>query len=178
MVTLFASALTHGAVVNLDVIGVGAAAYDIAKGQNLNVQALNVAEKSDAKDKSGKLSFTNKRAEYCWRLRELLDPDSGENLALPNDPELLADLCALRWKMQPNGIRIESKDEMRARLGRSPDSGDALMLALVAKKETGGFIYYAVRRPEELRGEHWRDSFEEDRFNTLDQSFLWLGGIR
>jgi hypothetical protein len=52
-------------------------------------------------------------------MREALDPDNGINLALPNDPELLADLCALRWKMQPNGIRIESKDELRSRLGRS-----------------------------------------------------------
>ncbi len=141
VVTLFASSLTHGAVANIDVIGVGASAYDIASAQNLNVQAINVAEKSDANDKSGKLSFTNKRAEYCWRLREKLDPDNGSELALPNDPELLADLCALRWRMQPNGIRIESKDEMRSHLGRSPDAGDAVMLAFVGKKTTGCYFF-------------------------------------
>lgn len=141
VVTLFAAALTHNAVANIDVIGVGASAYDMARAQNLNVQAINVAEKSEAKDKSGKLSFTNKRAEYCWRLREMLDPTSDKNLALPNDPELLADLCALRWKMQPNGIRIESKDEMRLRLGRSPDAGDAVMLAFVGKKTTGYYFF-------------------------------------
>ena len=111
-------------------IGVGSSAYDLAKGQRLNVNGINWAERSEATDKSGKLRFVNKRAEQCWRQLEALDPDSGAELALPNDPELLADLCILRWRMQPNGIRIESKDEIKVRLGRSRDSGDEVILAL------------------------------------------------
>jgi hypothetical protein len=31
------------------------------------------------------------------------------------------------WKMTPGGILIESKEELKKRLGRSPDDGDAVV---------------------------------------------------
>ena len=71
----------------------------------------------------------NVRAEAYWGLREALDPVKGDNLTLPDDPELLADLVAPHWKLSASGIQIESKDEIKARLGRSPDCGDAVVLA-------------------------------------------------
>jgi hypothetical protein len=43
---------------------------------------------------------------------------------------LLADLCAPRWKLTPQGIRVELKEETRKRLGRSPDRADAVILAM------------------------------------------------
>jgi hypothetical protein len=48
---------------------------------------------------------------------------------LPTDQELLADLSAPRWKLKPTGIAIESKDDIRARLGRSTDKADAVVMA-------------------------------------------------
>jgi hypothetical protein len=115
--------------VNIDVIGIGASVYDLSKGK-MRANGINFAEKSNATDKSGRLHFTNIRAECYWRLREMLDPDSGVLLALPPDNELMGDIAAHRWSMQSNGIKIESKEEVRARLGRSPDSSDALVLCL------------------------------------------------
>ena len=74
----------------------------------------------------------NKRAEAWWRLRQELDPaqEGGSVIALPPDPELRADLAAPRWSLRPNGILLESKDDLRKRLGRSPGKGDAVVLAL------------------------------------------------
>jgi hypothetical protein len=43
---------------------------------------------------------------------------------------LRADLASPTWKLTPRGIVIESKDEIRARLGRSPGKGDAVVMAL------------------------------------------------
>jgi hypothetical protein len=37
-------------------------------------------------------------------LREALDPDGEERIMLPPDNELLADLCAPRFKMLSSGI--------------------------------------------------------------------------
>lgn len=136
VVTLFAPELVQGAIAFIDVIGIGASAYDIAKEQGLDVRAINWAERSTTTDKSGKLKFINKRAEQCWKFREALDPDSGRQIALPNDQELLGDLCALRWRMQSNGVKIDSKDEIRKRIGRSPDSGDAVIMALASETRT------------------------------------------
>ena len=93
--------------------------------------AMNGTRKATGKDRSGKLGFLNKRAEWHWRLREALDPESGEEIALPPDPQLRADLCAPRWKLMVNGrIQIESKGDIKKRLGRSPDRGESLIYAL------------------------------------------------
>lgn len=95
-------------------------------------RAFNGAEKSSAKTKDGQLAFANKRAEAWWKFREELDPDQegGSAIALPLDPELLADLCAPTWTLKAGGILIESKDELRKRLGRSPGKGDAVVMCL------------------------------------------------
>lgn len=118
-----------GGQVNADVIGVGASAFDIARERDIPVFGVNFAEKSDATDKSGQLRFINKRAECYWAFREALDPINENHLALPPDPELEADLCAPRWSMQTNGIKIEAKEDIKKRIGRSPDCADAVVLA-------------------------------------------------
>lgn len=119
----------NGAPISVDVIGVGTSVYDHLKTTKMDVNAVNFAEKSIEKDKSGQLPFRNKRAEYWWRMREDLDPQNDKGIALPNDSRLKADLCAPRWKLVSGGIQIESKEEIIKRIGRSPDSGDAVVLA-------------------------------------------------
>jgi len=113
----------------IDIIGVGASPYDILVSNAMNVIGYNAASKSRATDKTGKLHFANKRAESWWQFREALDSLNGEGIALPPDPELLSDLCAPRWKLTARGIQVESKDEIIKRLGRSPDCGDAVVMA-------------------------------------------------
>jgi len=114
----------------VDVIGVGASAFDALKGnQMVRPVAYNGSSASFGTDKSGVLKFVNKRAEDHWRLREALDPASGQFIALPPDPELKADLCAPRWMARVGGIQVESKDDIKKRIGRSPDKGDALIMA-------------------------------------------------
>ncbi len=117
-----------GAVANVDVIGVGASVYDSLAGKVTTV-GVNFAAATRATDKSGRLPLTNVRAEAYWKFREALDPDSGDNLALPPDDELLADLCAPKWTMRASGIQIESKEDIAKRINRSPDCGDAVVLA-------------------------------------------------
>ena len=122
------------AAIHIDVIGIGSSPYDSLKSitvANLNVKAINFAEASQHKDKARVLRMRNVRAEAYWRLREALDPRSGEDLALPPDPEILADLTAPRWKITLNGVLIEEKDEIKKRLGRSPDCGDAIAMAML-----------------------------------------------
>jgi hypothetical protein len=79
-----------------------------------------------------KLNFANKRAQAWWRFREELNPEQqgGSPICLPPDPELRADLAAPTWDLSARGILLESKDELRKRLGRSPGKGDAVVMAL------------------------------------------------
>lgn len=124
--------------VQIDIIGsAGSSVYDQAKILGVNAFGLNGSEASPALDKSGRLGFFNKRAEWHWRLREALDPTSGQDIALPPDPQLLADLCAPRWKVTPRGIQVEPKDDIVKRIGRSPDRGEAVIYAVAHESLTG-----------------------------------------
>ncbi len=128
---LVVAALLEGGYANIDVIGVGASVYDLCCQQigSEGVHGVNVAAAAPGRDRTGKLTFVNLRAYAYWALREALDPERGDNLMLPPDRELMVDLCAPRWSMRAHGIQVEPKEDLIKRLGRSPDSGDALVLA-------------------------------------------------
>lgn len=117
------------AYINIDVIGVGSSVFDHLSPIYEAVNPINAAEGSEYRDRSGKLKMRNVRAEMYWRMRDALDPLGGDDIALPNDPELLADLCSARYKVTASGVTIEEKDEIKARIGRSPDVGEAVMLS-------------------------------------------------
>lgn len=129
----------------IDVIGVGAGVYDRMREINeelyedperrdqiVEVYPINSGEKSYATDQSGLLTLVNVRAEMWWHLRDLLDPDNPlgleEPVCLPPDKVLLADLTAPRWRMTSGGILVESKKDLKKRIGRSTDAGDTVTM--------------------------------------------------
>jgi hypothetical protein len=71
------------------------------------------------------------RSAAYWKVRELLDPSQpgGSPAALPDSRLLLQDLTALTYEITPRGIKVESKEDVCSRLGRSTDEGDALVMA-------------------------------------------------
>jgi hypothetical protein len=93
--------------------------------------AFNGANAANGVTRTG-LKFYNARAAAWWALREALDPDQdgGSIIALPDDPELAADLAAPRFEVRTGGVLVESKDDIRKRLGRSTNKGDAVVMAL------------------------------------------------
>jgi hypothetical protein len=117
------------APVLLDVIGVGAAPYDVLNNAGQDVHGINVSEKATAKDKSGRLSFFNLRSQLWWQMREELDPNNDKGIALPPEPELAKELCAPRWELSGYTIKVESREDIVERVGRSPDRATAVILA-------------------------------------------------
>ena len=120
------------AVVNIDVIGVGASAYDAVKRTGVQCVGVNVSEgPRRATDKSGRLTFFNLRTDLWWGFRELLDPTNDTGIALPPDPALLAELCAPRFSLSGKTIKVESREDIIKRVGRSPDRATAVILASI-----------------------------------------------
>lgn len=129
---LFTTVQRHAAQANIDMGGGwGGSTFEKLKEAEMSVFGFVPSEGSSARTKDGRLGFRNKRAEATWGLREMLDPASEEKVALPPDPQLRADLASYRWKLMSGGmILVESKDDIRKRIGRSPDDGDAVVIAM------------------------------------------------
>ena len=119
------------AVVHIDVIGVGSAPYDFLNEAGQQVVGVNVAESATGTDKSGRLRFKNLRSELVWRMREALDPTNNTGIALPPDPQLLADLTAYTWELSGSTIYVASREDIIEKIGRSPDFGSAYVLGLI-----------------------------------------------
>ncbi len=68
--------------------------------------------------------FLNKRAEIWWQMAQWVK----EGGALPDDPELASELTTVTYSFKGDKIQIESKDQIKERLGRSPDLADALAI--------------------------------------------------
>ena len=119
--------------IKVDEIGIGRGVVDSLEEDGYDNVGVNVAEKSSDSER-----YHNLRAELWCNLRELLNPEK-EPIALPPDDELLSELASVKYKVDSHGaIQIESKDEMRKRLGHSPDRADAVVLAF-ARPEYEGF---------------------------------------
>jgi len=147
------------APVNIDAIGVGTSAMDWLVSQGIEVEGITGNEKGPGRDQSGKFKFKNKRAKLHWEFRESLDPKYNSRVCLPPDGKLLADLCAPRYKVnEGNIIQVESKDDLKKRLGRSPDSGDGVIYAS-ADNEASTFRSANsghVKKHNVKRGASWR----------------------
>ncbi len=113
----------------VDVIGIGAGVYDRLREQGMRVEPFHAGKKTMRKDKTRQFLFANLRSAAWWSLREQLEPPEA-TLALPPNDELAGDLTAMHYKHTSDGkIMVESKDDVKKRIGRSTDLGDACIQA-------------------------------------------------
>lgn len=95
--------------------GYGAGVIDILRDLGYSVQDVQFAAKAfDPK-------FFNLRAEMYWKLCANIK----EGASITNDALLIGELSTTTYSYSKDKIRIEEKDQMKARLGRSPDHADA-----------------------------------------------------
>jgi hypothetical protein len=110
----------------VDDAGVGGGVTDRLKEQKVEILAYNGGESAIDSDR-----FLNRRAESWWLIREKLRADA---IDLPPDNKLAADLTNIKYKFTSRGqIQLESKDDLKKRINRSPDRGDALAIVLAAQ---------------------------------------------
>lgn len=124
-----------GMVPVVDSMGVGGGVVDRLRKLGVPVLAYTGAAKTKRRTRDGEWGFTNTRSAAYWNVRELLDPAFGAELMLPPDDLLLSDLTTPTWDVTtgvPPKIQVERKDDVVARLGRSPDRGDGVVMALYA----------------------------------------------
>ena len=108
--------------VNVDVIGIGAGVVDALNDMGVDgVQGINVAESAWNSEK-----FANRKSELWWGLRERF---LNNDICIPDDQDLKRELMVTYHYTINGKIAIQSKDEVKEALGRSPDRADSLVLA-------------------------------------------------
>lgn len=111
--------------------GWGGDAYAHLRENGIDAVSYMGVKSSSKRTVDKQVKFFNVRAEAYWRFREALDPSQpqGSSIMLPQDATMVADLCAPTYEIGSNGIKIESKEHVCRRLGRSTDKGDAVVMA-------------------------------------------------
>ena len=106
----------------VDGIGIGAGVAASLKHTPVPVVQVMVSESPSQADR-----FERLRDELWWRGREWF---MARDCRLPEkSDELVAELTAPKYQERPSGkLKVESKDELRARGMRSPDLADAFLL--------------------------------------------------
>jgi hypothetical protein len=93
--------------------------------------------------------YGNLRAELWWTVgrvffhRGWIDTSEADNLE-----ELEAQLLMPRYKISKGRIYVEAKEDIKSRLGRSPDNADAFMYALAAAVTSDAGIATIARPPQ------------------------------
>ena len=122
--------------VAIDSVGVGAGTVGRLREMGYPIRALNAGSRAvgsadrEARARTGKAAwgaeeFLNLRSAMWWKLRR--DLERG-HIALPDDRELFEDLTTPTWFTRNGKIVVEPKEEIRKRLGRSPDKADAVVM--------------------------------------------------
>ncbi len=99
---------------------------------DLIVVGIDAGSRADDSDE-----YANLRAQLAFGVREWLE--SGAVVCA--DEELREDVLSQKYSFDRTGrILIESKDDIKARIGRSPDAGDALANAVYASTGRTGHV--------------------------------------
>lgn len=127
-----------GAKVIIDVGGGwGADAHGHLMGSNIDSLAYMGVKSTLLRSADRQFGFANTRSAAYWRFREALNPDQrgGSRIALPDDKQLISQLASPRYRVKSDGggpggiIELEAKEKLVARLGKSPDKADAVVMA-------------------------------------------------
>jgi hypothetical protein len=102
------------------------------------VHGVNIADKPGDEKR-----FARRKDELVWALRtDLVE----RRIAIPDDEKLIEELRELRMHQRPDGrMECEKKEDMKKRLGRSPDRLDALLLGLSPRVPHGKTFLFGAR---------------------------------
>lgn len=111
------------------------------RARGVNVQAINFAAAAEIKNADKSRKYLNMRAQLYWETgRELMRQGLINMNFVEEKDMIIADLTSARYVPESLNkiIQVEDKAEIRKRLGRSPDYGDAFLLAFHEGGAGGG----------------------------------------
>lgn len=113
----------------IDTIGEGAGVFSrLRELKYYNAYSCKFSESArNLSDMTDVRTFANMRAYLYWAVRDWLDPKNGFYAAVPPNDYFMQECTEIHWKFTSSGdIIMEPKDDIKKRLGRSPDFFDAV----------------------------------------------------
>jgi PBSX family phage terminase large subunit len=152
----------HIELLGLDEIGTGTGVVDTLRrtlGLEKSVKALN------GQNKANSSKYYNLRDEMHWTTANLF---KEHKIKLLPDPELKRQLLGITYTVKGNYLKIDSKDDLKAKLGNSPDRADAVIMG----------IYLAHRYaripaiPQPKKDDFWFNYFYGDNRKKQERALL------
>ena len=126
----------------VDVVGVGASIVDRGLELGLPIIGINTGESASLSNQ-----YKNLRAELWHKAKEWFEQ---RHCRIPRDERLMFELCSPRYSFESSGkIRMETKDEMKKRIGHrgSPDFADAFVLTFAGNAATHAGLSGGWQKP-------------------------------
>lgn len=115
----------------VDEPGVGGGVIDVARRLGLPITPYNggATLKTDVDPADDCRMFANRRSRDWWNVRRILEKGEAH---IPADETLVNQLASVNYDYFNEKIKVETKKEMRERLGEdaSPDRGDVIVMGL------------------------------------------------
>lgn len=129
---LHALNVSDATAVKIDSIGIGAGLVGELRNlkelgrHNARIHGVNVSEKATRPD-----MYFNLRSQLWWEVgRQAAESRAFDLSEMENADNTVAQLLEPRYEHDLKGrVKVEPKDDIRKRIGRSPDNADALLLA-------------------------------------------------
>jgi hypothetical protein len=137
--------------VKIDAIGVGAGVVGEMKNlkaagvHNARIYGVKVSEKAHNPNE-----YFNLRSQLWWDIGRLQSQEREWDLSrMENADRTLGQMLEVRYEHDLKGrIKVEPKDEVRKRIGRSPDNADALLLAFYKPKAAASDWFETAMRAD------------------------------
>lgn len=126
-------------VVVIDIVGIGAGVYDRLREMRLPQRVKLIPFTGGARAHNPR-RYANRIAECWWGMSQAFRKDA---ISIGDDRQLIAQVTSRKYTEQSDRvIKLESKDDIKSRGGRSPDEADALAMTYTIPDEvapiTGG----------------------------------------
>lgn len=119
--------------IGIDTVGIGAGVYDQLKTFGIEAIEIKSGEKQ-VEDKDSVFEFDDLRSQMWWMMRE--DLRKGNIAILQENQDLIEELTTPKYEIRSGKkVKVESKKDIKKRIGRSTDISDAFVYANFMRKD-------------------------------------------
>ena len=143
----------------IDIIGVGKGVHDRLLEQGHNVFAVDVRRTAHSD------RYKNRRDELAQKVRKMFEDGI---ISIPNHESLIRQLISIKTKPPDSHGRqvLESKQEMKRRIGHSPDEFDSLCMSMAFEDS----IFRSQKESDAY------DKYDDPGYGYTASSTSWMGG--